>query len=221
VLPYDFEKEVWFLIRYPGQLERHPALSDEGVDENHTYKPVEYDAVVYHKIYQDLRLNTVRHREHSKYRMAFSDLLFEGTNVFNPVDKIVGLEPLCGPCKEIFNCEDIPGLGEIAPQEVCFSSLDAPGREIVWRAEKDCSLLDYAKDDTHILPPDVRRLKYAKFCYRLKNSRKWGNVTVHSGRCLNYERDGDSAVIEEWLRRREFIKDTLGNFHGGMSAQRV
>jgi hypothetical protein len=35
---------------------------------------------------------------------------------------------------------------------------------------------------------------------------------VHTGKTLNYERDGDSAVLEEWLRRRKFIKDTLGLF---------
>jgi hypothetical protein len=32
LLTYDFEKETWFLVRYPGQLERHEAIDADGND---------------------------------------------------------------------------------------------------------------------------------------------------------------------------------------------
>lgn len=60
------------------------------------------------------------------------------------------------------------------------------------------------------MPDDAHSVKYAKFRYRIKDQTKWETVTVHAGKILNYERDGDSAVVEDWLRRRKFIKETLG-----------
>lgn len=142
VVVYDYDMEIWFLIRYPGAIERFEAISDEGKEENHSYKPAEYDAVVYHKIYGDLRLNTNRPKDHAHYRMAFADLLFGMSNVFHPTEKVVRLDPLLGPCRGIFRCEDIRGLAAIAPIEVCFSDLALPGRLVTWRAEEGLSLLD-------------------------------------------------------------------------------
>lgn len=206
LLIYDYEKETWFLIRYPGQLERHEAIGVDGEVETPVFKPAEYDAVVYHKDYRDLRLNTNRAKEHKKYRIVFGNLLFGTGNAFDPVERIVHLEPLKGECRDIFKCEDVPGLGSIAPIEVGFCSLAAPGREMVWRSEPDCSLLDYGGSDERLLPDDTHSVAYAKFRYRRKDRVKHDTVTVHTGKTLNYERDGDSAVLEQWLRRRGFIR---------------
>lgn len=197
---------------YPGQLERHSAIDDEGQDDNHSFKPAEYDAVVYHRKYTDLRLNTNRGKDHKHYRIAFGHLLFNSPNVFDPIEKIVWLEPLKGPCRGIFKCEDVNGLGAISPIEISFACQSEPGREIIWRSEQDCSLLDYGGQGDYVLPADTHSVKYAKFRYRLKDRTKWDTVTVHTGKTLCYERDGDSTVLEEWLRRRKFIKDTLGLF---------
>ncbi len=212
VVAYDYENEIWFLVRYPGQVERHPAINDEGKAASHVFKPEEYDAIVYHKGYGDLRLNTNRAKDHVRYRIAFADLLFGSENVFDHREKIVILNPLIGKCREIFKCGDIKGLAEIAPVEVCFTIFGEPGRSVVWSSEEDCSLLDFGGDGEYVLPENTLAVKHAKFRYRLKDRVKWETVTVHTGKTLNYERDGDSTVIEEWLRRRKFIKDSLGLF---------
>ncbi len=80
---YDFEKEIWFLIRYPGQIERYAAISDKGEQTSHVFKPEEYDAIVYHKEFGDLRLNTNRPQEHKRYRIDFGHLLLDASNVFS------------------------------------------------------------------------------------------------------------------------------------------
>jgi hypothetical protein len=203
---YDFEKESWFLVRYPGQLERHEAIDAEGRDANTVFKPAEYDAIVYHKVYRDLRLNTNRMKEHKKYRVAFGNLLFGTGNAFDPHEKIIHLEPMKGECRDIFKCEDVPGLGAIAPIEVGFSCLAAPGREMIWRSEANCTLLDYMGAGSRLLPDDTHSVMYARFRYRRKDRVKHDTVTVHAGKILNYERDGDSVVIEEWVRKRGFVK---------------
>lgn len=211
ILMYDFEKEIWFLIRYPGQLERHPGIDEEGNAESFVFRPEEYDAVVYHKEYGDLRMNTNRAKDRKRYRITFGHLLLDASNVFNDRAKIIRLEPLLGKSLGIFNCDDIEELSAIEPTEVSFSQLHTPGREIVWKADNDLSLLDHNTEGVRLLPESAHSIRYAKFRYRLKNRAKWEKVTVHQGATMNYERDGDSAIVEEWLRRRGFVANVFKN----------
>ena len=73
-------------------------------------------------------------------------------------------------------------------------------------------MLDYGLSDDFLVPVNAHSVRYAKFRYRLRDRPQWESVTVHAGKTLNYARDGDLAVLEEWLRRRTFMTDTLGLF---------
>lgn len=211
VVHYDFDMEIWFLVRYPGPVQRHPSIDEDGQPTSHVFKPEEYDAIVYHKEYGDLRLNTNRKKDHARYRIDFGHLLLGSSNVFDPRAHVVQLDTLLGECLHIFKCDDIRGLAEIAPVEICFSSLEHPGVEYIWRANKDCDLLTYHRDKHRLLTvKGAHSVRNAKFRYRLKDHRRPEIVTVHTGNTLSYARDGDSAVLEDWLRRRLFIKDSLG-----------
>lgn len=205
IVPYDFPKEVWFLVRYPGQIERHAAFDDDGQPVTHVLKPQEYDAVVYHKGYGDLRLNTNRERDHTQYRITFGHLLFDEANVFDPKTAMVRLDPLLGECLSMFQRRDIEGLAEIQPVEVCFHRNSQPILRITWKTDDDVSLLDHPGEGDRLLPSDAHSILYAKFRYRLSHRSDWERVTVHKGRSMTYERDGDCVVVEEWLRRRKFV----------------
>lgn len=209
ILVYDYATEVWFLVRYPGQVERHEAFDEEGTPITHVYRPGEYDAIVYHKVYGDLRLNTNRKRDHPQYRITFGHLLFGEANVFDPTTKMIHLEPLRGECLPIFKCDDIDGLAEIHPVEVCFSMPAQPGVRITWKSDNDISLLAYNGHGQRLLPADAHSVQYARFRYRLSHRSSWERVTVHEGRSMTYERDGDCAVIEQWLRQRNFVKNPI------------
>lgn len=209
ILVYDYPKEVWFLVRYPGQVERHEAFDDEGSPAIHVFRPGEYDAIVYHKEYGDLRLNTNRKRDHPQYRITFGHLLFGESNVFDPKVRMIHLEPLRGECIDIFKCGDIQGLAEIHPTEISFSVLSQPGVKITWKSDNDVSLLDHNGHGKRLLPADADSVHYARFRYRLSNRTNWERMTVHEGKSMTYERDGDCAIVEEWLRRRKFVKNPI------------
>lgn len=209
ILVYDFTREIWFLVRYPGQVERHQAFDEDGNPTIHVFRPEEYDAIVYHKGYGDLRLNTNRKRDHVQYRVVFGYLLFGEGNVFDPAQDMIRLDPLCTECVPIFKCDDIDGLAEIHPVEVCFSMNRQPGLKITWKSDNDISLLAYNGQGQRLLPEGAHSPVYARFRYRLSNRTHWERVTVHQGRSMTYERDGDCAVIEEWLREREFVKNPI------------
>jgi hypothetical protein len=209
IVPYEYPKEIWFLVRYPGQVERHKAFDDEGNPATHVFRPEEYDAIVYHKGYGDLRLNTNRKRDHLQYRVTFGHLLFDEANVFDPNTQMVNLDPLQGECLGMFKCDDIEGLAAIHPIEVAFSTLSQPGVRITWKADEDVSLLDHNQHGSRLLPPDAHSIAYAKFRYRLSHRSDWERVTVHKGQAMTYERNGDCVIVEEWLRRRKFVKNPI------------
>jgi len=209
IIRFEFEKEIWFLIRYPGRLKRQVTIDEDGESESLTFKPEEYDAVVYHKVYGDLRMNTLRVRERTKYRILFGHALLDSANVFAPDERVITLEPLKGKCLAIFKCEDIEGLAEVEPVELAYHSIREMGREIIWRADKKTTLLASNKLDPFLLPDDTDTVRYAIFRYRLKDRMKPETLTVHQGKTMTYERDGDSAVLEEWLRSRKFVKYML------------
>lgn len=209
VLMFDFECEVWFLIRYPGHLTRQGVFEDNGTTTSLTFRPEEYDAVVYHKKFGDLRVNTNRKREHRKYRILFGHLLLGTENVFMEEKRVIGLEPLKGECVDLFDCEDIEGLAEIAPAEVSFHGIVDPTRKILWREDKGSTLLGSNRLGKHLLPADTDTVHHAVFKYRLKNRTKFDTLTVHQGNSMTYERDGDSPVLEQWLRARGFVINTL------------
>lgn len=119
------------------------------------------------------------------------------------------LNPLLGECGHIFKCDDIEGLAVIQPTEVCFYSNQQPTVSITWKADSDLSLFDRNPYGKCLLPPDAHSIVHAKFRYQLRHRTDWQRITVHRGRSLTYERDGDSVVIEEWLRRRNFVKNLI------------
>lgn len=112
VIDYDYTAEVWFLIRYPGQPVRPDAVKN-GEEEDVSYTPGQYDAVVFHKTYGDLRMNTIRKKEQVHYRTAFGHALFGETNVFDPKKKNHYLGPAQNRMRPPFRhdrCWRIPSL---------------------------------------------------------------------------------------------------------------
>jgi len=208
VLMYDFDAEIWFLIRHPG-IAKWQGVYEKGEAKSKAITPELYDAVVYHKKFGDLRMNTSRKSDHTAYRIAFGYLLFSASNVFDPTKKIVRLDPLKGCVATLCKTADVAGLHKIHVSEVSFLTLKSYGaRRVIWRAEKQNESLPL-DEDNWVIPKDTDSILYAKLRYQLKSGGKWQTMTVHTGKNLSYERDGDSCVLEDFLRLRTFINGSI------------
>jgi hypothetical protein len=207
IIPYDFEKEIWFLIRYPGKKSRHSGCDRSGDWKGFVFNPEQYDAVVYNKVYGDLRMNTNRKRDHMKYRIVFGHLLFDEANVFMPKEEVVTLKPLTGDAAAgLFACGDVAGLTMIAPVEVTYDLWSFPPKTITEKARDGGTLLENNERSPRIVPVATLAVQSVVLAYQLADSTKPGKLTLQVGNRVTYERDGDSVVIEEWLRRRGFVK---------------
>lgn len=212
ILDYDYDEEIWFLVRYPGQPVRPDAIGKGEPYADVFYTPGQYDAIVYHKTFGDLRMNTVRRSEHATYRIAFGHTLLGEDNAFDPSRKIITLAPLMRPCRHLFAEQDAGDFPRVLPIEMCFHDVNVPGKRITWRADtNDGHLLQYstADDPNRLLPATADTIHYAKFRYRLEDSDVWHSLTVHQGMDLVFQRDGDSALLEHWLRKWGFILDVF------------
>jgi len=103
----------------------------------------------------------------------------------------------------------------MVPVEVAYHTAADHGRMVIWRSDKKSTLLTTNSLAPFLVPADTDTVRYAVFRYRLKDRRKWETLTVHQGNTMTYERDGDSAVLEEWLRAREFVRHAFGKGGGG------
>lgn len=155
-------------------------------------------------------MNTNRKRDHARYRIEFADLLLKENNLFHPKYKMVSLVPLLGDCAALFRCKDIPGLSEIVPIEIRYTTMAQPGKILTIKATDGSHLLYYDPAKANIMQDDqADSVQLARFRYLCSDRSRHGTLTLHAGQILTYERDGDSAVLEHWLRLRSFLKSPL------------
>jgi hypothetical protein len=204
VLQYDFDAEIWFLIRHQGFV-KWQGVYENGKPKSRSATPELYDLVAYHKKYGHLRMNTHRKSDHFRYCDEFGRLLFDTADVFDPNHTILGLEPLLGDVVDLCKAGDIQGLHEIRMCEVCYFAMGRHGyQRMVWREKQQNGDLPLPLPNWGV-PSEADSMLYATFRYKIKPGDEWQELTVKTGKDMSYGYDGDSSVLEDWLRKRRFI----------------
>lgn len=206
IIQYDYVNEIWFLICYADRKKRFRGWTDEGESKNFEFNPEQYDAVVYNKVYGDIRMNTCgqRVKDHQKYRYAFGTLLFDNGGAFHPSKDVVSLAPLADSrAAELFNVDDIPNIAFIEPISLKYEAILSPLKESC-TAPADSSLRVLSRFKPRLVP-DEAFVTHVVFSYRLKDSKHVGKLELSHGNTIAYDRDGDSMVLEEFLRKRGFV----------------
>jgi len=219
IIHYEYANEIWFLIWYADKKRRHRGCEADGEWKYYDFNPEQFDAVVYNKVYGDIRMNTKnqRKKDHSKYRIAIGHMLLGDGAAFLPTKKMVVLRPLeAADAMSLFATDDIPGLASIEPVQLDYLPFGVPRRFTV-KAYKDSSLL-VTNELAPRLVPDGASVASAIFEYRLSDSARRGKLSLSFGNKVSYERDGDSLVLEEWLRRRGFVLSFVEGTAYGTSA---
>jgi len=121
---------------------------------------------------------------------------------------VVTLKPLLrADAVNLFNCGDVPGLAMIVPTDLTYDTFGMPPRRKSVQALDGGSLLEANEWAPRILPTDAQWPRKALFLYRLKDSSRISRLIVEDEGKVTFERDGDSVVVEVWLRQRGFVKN--------------
>ena len=206
--------EIRFMIRYQNQATCQESVDHKSKKRGLKYKPQEYDIVAYNNSHGTLRMTTNRNCDRTKYRLLFGKALLGNACAFAAEDPTVTLEPLKGPCRQLFKCEDIEGLAEIDPIAVGFHRISSPCKEIVWQADNNATLWESSTLQPALVPDDTDTVRHAVVRYRLIDSPTHNSIAVSQGNTIEYEHESHAPIMHNWFCRRGIIRSILANATG-------
>ncbi|OGQ00336.1 MAG: hypothetical protein A2Z40_04405 [Deltaproteobacteria bacterium RBG_19FT_COMBO_60_16] len=198
VFVFPRKDAVWFMIRHGDPYKREGIF--EGKEPVAFFQPEKYDVLVYDPSIGDIRMNACSKGEKDLYRRKFGLHVF-GNEDFFTVRKKYTLEPLRKGDASIA-CEDVTGMESVTLKQIHFY-LGGAQREVEIRQANDVYAALKARQRD--MPAKLPIIK-ASFEVKFTDSKKKRSVIVGAS-FANYTRDSDSAVVKDWLDKREFTLD--------------
>jgi hypothetical protein len=181
-----------------------PYKREESVDgaepSSVAYRPLRYDVLAYDSGAGELRVNAQSKGEKELYRRQFGKHLF-GREDYFPHGSKYTLEPLRADGEQCLGCDDVPGLEWVRLREV-HVAYGGPHNEYEVRRANDL----YAAMRQRGRPlPAAARLARAVFQVKFADARRPRSVAIRPPNAAVYVRDEDSALVDEWLKKRGFL----------------
>jgi hypothetical protein len=198
---FSFENgpDRWYVVQH-GDLFRREASLEEGEPSRVAYRPQKNDPVVYDPERVELRINARSQGEKDLYRRKFGLHLF-GHEDFFPGGNKYTLQPLREAGRRSLVCTDIEGLASIRLVELEMAWGGPYSEVVIWKADDVFAALDARGEEI----PERPRLRRARFEVHLTGVKRPRKVTLRPSNLVQYTRDHDSHLIEQWLARRGFV----------------
>lgn len=201
VFIYPAVDEVWFLVRHGDAYKRESAV--EGYKSKGLFfRPEAFDVACYVPSTGELRIHAKTKAARDLYRRELG-MLIAGDPGHFPGDDKYTLDPLMEDGQRALYCRDIPGIDSII-----LSSLRVKKRALLLMS----FYVDYsAKNVFLVFTGGEERLGErdtlikAKFTVKFSDSEKPRSVTLYPPNKVQVCRDGDTALVETWLRKRGFV----------------
>lgn len=193
-------KPYWLLVRHGKTLER-AGVMEKGEAKGLHFRPMIYDVLIYDPGSGELRINTTTKGERELYRKHLGGYLFGNEDYF-AVQVEYTLAPLRDRGVEALNCEDVEGIDSIVLRQI---ELWHGGhlREVeIHRA--DDVFAAFATRRSGGLPTSGE-LRCAKFNVKFTGAATPRIVTIRLPISTSYVRDGDSTILEGWMRKQKFL----------------
>lgn len=214
IFVFDRDREILFLIRYPGRLNREVGCDSSGIWHSYVYNPAQYDTVIYDRTYNALKMNTPKNpaKAQERYRIVFGHVLFRESNVYRKVPDCVTMGDIGSkPAEDIFSVRGVDGLTSLHLEGLTYVENSRPQVEVHLKVKPGSNLLntEKAKRVLDIGVAQKSGIDIRKFVvrYKIPNCFESRLLTVEVGDKVNYPRDGETLAIEMWMRLRHFIKE--------------
>ena len=194
---------VWLLVRHGHVMRREASHGDDGSAGAAFYRPQQHDVLVYDERTNEIGVHASTLGEKRLYLRTIGAHLFQDAGYF-PSSPRFTLAPLADDGPDALVCEDIPGIDAIRLIEYRLFWGGAYKEQEVRRAT-DIYAAAAARGIERPIPMEPTA---AVFKVRFTDSTRERKVTIRKPASARYERDGDGAVIETWLRARGLLLRT-------------
>jgi hypothetical protein len=206
VMIYLRDGYCWFLVRH-GEPCRREGSYEQGKPGSVFYRPQQHDVLIYNLETGELSIHAGSQWERDLYRESLGVFVFSIKNFF-PGDGKYTLEPLILKNEAALKCGDVDEIEWVKLREVefelCGSGRKNPEREI--RKANDLFTAFEARG-FNFKPGHV--IKRAVFAVKFKEAKRSRSVTITPSNRAKYDRDGDSTIMEAWLKLRGFILEQI------------
>jgi hypothetical protein len=189
------------VIRHGDLFKREGAVATDGGDDKVLHRPKRYDAVAYHRQLGELRINGRTKGEKDLYRRVIGTHLFGDEDFFPKTQTRYTLDPFRFEGKASLACLDVEGIERVTLRRLVFNWGGKRG-EVETREADDLFALYEEKPIAFPSEPEIRS---ATFEIKFTDSKRPRRVTVRPPNIASFTRDGDSPLVEEWLRKRDFV----------------
>lgn len=201
VFVYPGEDEVWFLVRHGDAYKRESAV--EGYKSKGIfYRPEAFDVACYVPSIGELRIHTKNKGEQNLYRRELGKLISGDSSLFPGLDKY-DLRPIVYDGEKSLVVRDIDGIDWIMLTEVRIEKHRAHYKFLTTYTAPNVFI---ALRDDNIKLRTNETITKAKFKVKFAGEEKPRTVTITPPNKLQLCRDMDAALIDLWLRKREFIR---------------
>jgi len=199
VIRIDLPNEVRFLVQHGDPFKRQP--SRKGAQSTCTYfRPEKTDLVIYDVVNNELRINTGTLGELRLYREKFGQHLFGDPEKFVYAQKYT-LLPLKKLGAAALYCRDVACIEWVCLAELEYAWPDAIDHTERHKSENVFEALTRRKRGIEL----DAEIRYAVFRVKLAGEKDPRPVLIRPRNIAEYGRGEEAAIIEEWLRAREFV----------------
>ena len=202
VFHYPRPDGVWFLVRHGDPFKREGAIDEKGESVGVYYWPERFDVLVLDPVEGELRMTAKTKGTMKLYRKVFGRHLYGDDEFFGGEDKYT-LDPLREKGEHAVACSDVEGLEEVLLTEVHFMRGGSFHEREIRRAT---DIFGAFKAREREFPKKLPIVK-ASVRVRFSDSETPRTVTIKPPNVAQYTRDGDSVIVEKWMKLRGFVRD--------------
>ena len=191
---------VWFLVRHGDAVARLGVLKG-GKSASAVLRPEVFDVVIFDPAANELRINAGQ-KDTEEYRKRFGLHLF-GDEEYFPGKAKYTLDPLRRDLEDSLDCEQIDGIESIRLTELWY--FFGGGSELEVEIHRAEDIFAAIRRRNGAIPTSAR-LGRAKFAVTFSSSKTPRMVTIRPSNIAEFTYDDDSAVVNDWLAARGFIR---------------
>lgn len=187
------QDESWWFLIWRGE-------SDQCEGERSCRK---FDSLVYYPLTGELQVRSCLKGEKDLYRDLVGSHFFEDEEFFAHQNQY-SLEPLRRHGRDSLACSDIEGLEWVKLTKVCYH-LGGPEEETETYLARD--LFSVIKKKKIL---SKAKIIWAGFQMKFSGFGESKELYIHSSGIAGFDRDESGWVIEDWMRKRNFLTNNCG-----------